>query len=80
MLSPALPIAGGGEEFVDQTFVGAVFVRLVVLGKSGGFVRGGGQTGQIELEPANQFLRTGFRRWREALGLKFGEDEGVDGS
>ena len=65
----------GGEQLVDQPFVG---VRSFVADEGVGLFGGGGQSDQVEVKAPDQAVSVRLLGGLEVLLLEVGEDEGID--
>ena len=74
--SPALAVVGGTQKIVDEALVG---VRARIFQKRLHLPGLGQQSDQVQIGPADQGRLLGFRGGLQALPVKTGEDETVDG-
>lgn len=73
---PAFAIAGRGQEFIDQTFVG---FGGVVAQELIDFVGGGRQAEEVEVEATDEGGLGGVGREMEAFGFEGTREQGIDG-
>ena len=76
--APALTVARGGKQAVDEGFGRLAGVGLVGRNESVDFGLGGWESGQVIAEAADQCLRLGRRAAGQFLLGEFGVDEAVD--